>query len=52
MSRVYLAEETAPQPSGEVKWLAPELAAGIAAERFRREIQVYAQLQHPTSRHC
>jgi serine/threonine-protein kinase len=30
-----------------VKVLPPELAAGVNRERFRREIQVAAQLQHP-----
>ena len=27
--------------------LPPELAAGVSVERFRREIQLAAQLQHP-----
>ncbi len=30
-----------------VKVLAPELAAGLAKERFKREVQVAARLQHP-----
>ena len=30
-----------------VKVLPPELAAGVNAERFRREIQLAASLQHP-----
>ncbi|MGE5231269.1 MAG: protein kinase domain-containing protein [Deltaproteobacteria bacterium] len=47
MSRVYLAEETALGRQVVIKVLPPELAAGINVERFRREIQVAAKLQHP-----
>ncbi|HET7599403.1 MAG TPA: serine/threonine-protein kinase, partial [Gemmatimonadales bacterium] len=47
MSRVYLAEETALDRQVVVKVLPPDLAAGLNAERFRREIQLAARLQHP-----
>ncbi|HEX5385233.1 MAG TPA: protein kinase [Gemmatimonadales bacterium] len=47
MSRVYLAEETALGRRVVVKVLPPDLAAGLNAERFRREIQLAAKLQHP-----
>ena len=30
-----------------MKVLLPELAAGVSVDRFRREIQLAAQLQHP-----
>ena len=47
MSRVFLAEETALQRRVVIKILPPELAAEVNAERFRREIQLAAKLQHP-----
>ena len=47
MSRVFLAEETGLGRRVVVKVLPPELAAGINAERFHREIQLAASLQHP-----
>jgi serine/threonine protein kinase len=47
MSRVYLAHETALGRKVAVKVLLPELAAGVNVERFRREILLAAQLQHP-----
>ncbi len=47
MSRVFLALETALQRKVVVKVLLPELAAGVSVERFRREIFLAAQLQHP-----
>jgi len=47
MSRVFLATERALNRDVVVKVLPPELAAGVNRERFRREIQVAAQLQHP-----
>jgi len=47
MSRVFLAAEHALGRRVVVKVLAPELAAGISADRFKREIQLAAQLQHP-----
>ena len=45
MSRVFLAEETRFGRKVVVKVLAPELAAGINAERFEREIKTVATLQ-------
>jgi serine/threonine-protein kinase len=47
MSRVFVATDTALGRNVVVKVLPPELAAGVNHERFRREIQVAAQLQHP-----
>jgi tRNA A-37 threonylcarbamoyl transferase component Bud32 len=47
MSRVFLALETALDRKVVVKVLLPELAAGVNVDRFRREIQLAAQLQHP-----
>src|SRR5215213_7787351 len=47
MSRVFVAEDSALGRSVVIKVLAPELAAGINAERFKREIMLAAQLQHP-----
>ncbi len=47
MSRVYLAEEVALGRAVVVKVLPPDLAAAINVERFRREIQLAAKLQHP-----
>jgi len=47
MSRVFVAEETSLGRKVVVKVLPPELAAEVSVERFRREIQFAAQLQHP-----
>ncbi|MGK2962352.1 MAG: protein kinase domain-containing protein [Gemmatimonadaceae bacterium] len=47
MSRLFVGEETALGRKVAVKVLAPELAAGVSAERFQREIKLAAQLQHP-----
>src|SRR5262245_42241398 len=47
MSRVFLAEERALGRRVVVKVLSPDLAAGINFERFKREILLTAQLQHP-----
>lgn len=47
MSRVFVATEVTLARKVVVKVLPPELAAGVNHERFRREIQVAAQLQHP-----
>jgi serine/threonine-protein kinase len=47
MSRVFLATETALGRKVVIKVLAPELAAGVSAERFAREIRLAANLQHP-----
>src|SRR5205823_1822713 len=45
MSRVFVADETRLGRKVVVKVLSPELAAGISAERFEREIKVAASLQ-------
>ncbi len=47
MSRVFVAHETALGRKVVIKVLLPELAAGVSVDRFRREIQLAAQLQHP-----
>jgi serine/threonine protein kinase len=47
MSRVFLAEERALCRRVVVKVLSPELAAGVNFERFKHEILLTAQLQHP-----
>src|SRR6266566_4827102 len=47
MSRVFLARERELDRQVVVKVLPPEMAAGVNAERFRREIQLAASLQHP-----
>ncbi len=46
MSRVFLAEETRFKRRVVIKVLSPELAAGLSAERFEREIGLAAGLQH------
>src|SRR5213082_2153077 len=45
MSRVFLADEVRLGRKVVVKVLSPELAAGISAERFEREIRTAASLQ-------
>ncbi|MGH7624530.1 MAG: serine/threonine-protein kinase [Gemmatimonadaceae bacterium] len=47
MSRVFVAREEALGRPVVVKVLPPEMAPAVNAERFRREIQVAASLQHP-----
>ena len=47
MSRVFLAEERALSRRVVVKVLSPDLAAGVNSERFKHEILLTAQLQHP-----
>ncbi len=47
MSVTYLATEKALDRRVVVKVLAPELLAGISVERFKREVLLAAQLQHP-----
>src|SRR5437764_504424 len=47
MSRVFLAHETALKRQVVVKVLPPEMAAGVNIERFRREVELAASLQHP-----
>ena len=45
MSRVFLAREAALERDVVVKVLSPDLAAGVSAERFTREIKLAARLQ-------
>src|SRR4051812_38945754 len=47
MSRVFAAQETALGRRVVIKVLPPELAAGLSSDRFHREIQLAASLQHP-----
>ncbi|MFI5235147.1 MAG: protein kinase [Gemmatimonadales bacterium] len=47
MATVYLAEDLKHRRKVAVKVLRPDLAASLGAERFLREIQVAARLQHP-----
>jgi tetratricopeptide (TPR) repeat protein len=47
MSRVFVATEASLSRRVVVKVLPPERTYGVNADRFRREIQVAAQLQHP-----
>ena len=47
MSRVFLAEEVKLGRRVVIKVLPPEMAAGVNQERFHREIQLAANLQHP-----
>jgi serine/threonine-protein kinase len=45
MSRVFLARDAALERDVVVKVLSPDLAAGVSAERFTREIKLAAGLQ-------
>ncbi|MCH7876345.1 MAG: serine/threonine-protein kinase, partial [Gemmatimonadetes bacterium] len=47
MATVYLAEDLKHRRKVAVKVLRPELAALLGAERFLKEIEVTANLQHP-----
>jgi serine/threonine-protein kinase len=47
MSRVFVAEDATLGRRVVVKVLAPELAEGLSAERFAREVRIAARLQHP-----
>jgi serine/threonine-protein kinase len=47
MATVYLATDVKHQRSVAVKVLRPELAAALGHERFLREIEIAAKLQHP-----
>ncbi len=47
MSRVFLAQETELGRQVVIKVLPPEMSAGVNIDRFRREIQLAARLQHP-----
>src|SRR5688572_7148865 len=47
MATVYLATDRKHQRSVAIKVLSQDLAASLGAERFLREIQTAARLQHP-----
>ncbi|HEV7837724.1 MAG TPA: protein kinase, partial [Gemmatimonadaceae bacterium] len=47
MSRVFVAREIELGRDVVVKVLPPDLGSGLNVDRFRREIQTAAQLQHP-----
>jgi serine/threonine-protein kinase len=47
MSRVFVAHEASLGRKVVVKVLPPEMAQAVSIDRFRREIQLAAQLQHP-----
>ena len=47
MSRVFLAEEVRLGRQVVLKLLPPEMGAAVNVERFEREIQLAARLQHP-----
>jgi len=47
MSRVFRAHDNALGRDVVIKVLTPELAEGLSAERFEREVRLVAQLQHP-----
>ncbi len=47
MSRVFLAQDLTLNRLIVLKILSSEVAADVSAERFRREIQLAAKLQHP-----
>ncbi len=47
MSQVFLAVEVALDREVVIKVLPPNLAVGVSTDRFRREMQTVARLQHP-----
>ncbi len=47
MSRVFLARDTQLDRLIVVKVLPPEMAGAVSVDRFKREIQLSAKLQHP-----
>jgi eukaryotic-like serine/threonine-protein kinase len=47
MSRVFLAKDNSLGRQVVIKILPPEMAAAVSSQRFRREIQLAANLQHP-----
>jgi serine/threonine-protein kinase len=47
MSQVFLAEERGLARRVVIKVLPPELAGSVSLERFHREVQMAASLQHP-----
>ncbi|HXG71154.1 MAG TPA: protein kinase [Gemmatimonadaceae bacterium] len=47
MSRVFVAHDTSLDRKIVIKVLLPDLTEAVSAERFKREIQIAARLQHP-----
>src|SRR6476646_6973587 len=47
MSRVFVAVEQALGRKVVIKVLKADLAEGLSAERFKREVRLAARLQHP-----
>src|SRR5256885_16205352 len=47
MATVFLAEDLKHRRPVAIKVLHPELAAAVGADRFLREIEIAARLQHP-----
>jgi serine/threonine-protein kinase len=47
MSRVFFARDAALGRDVVIKVVSPELAGSLSTERFRREIELSARLQHP-----
>ena len=47
MATVFLAQDLKHKRLVALKVLLPELAASLGAERFHREIEIAARLQHP-----
>src|SRR3989454_934478 len=47
MATVFLAEDLKHQRLVAIKVLHPDVAAAIGLERFQREIEIAAKLQHP-----
>jgi serine/threonine-protein kinase len=47
MSRVFVARDASLGRDVVIKLLSPELAGSLSTERFRREIELSARLQHP-----
>ena len=52
MSRVFVARDTALERDVVIKVLAAELAEGLSAERFAREIRLAARCRSRTSCRC
>ena len=47
MATVYLAEDVKHNRNVAIKVLKPDLAAFLGPQRFRREIEIAARLNHP-----
>src|SRR5688500_16429182 len=47
MATVYLAQDLRHDRPVAIKVLRPEIAVGVGAERFLREVRLAARLQHP-----